>query len=46
MSGHITSFPHTPSLVAPTVELKSYLTKKNIWQCLGLRNGMLGRLYM
>ena len=28
MSGPITTFPHTPSLVSPTVELKSYLTKK------------------
>jgi len=36
MSGPITSFPHTPSLVAPTVELKSYLTNKtnsNVWVC-------------
>jgi hypothetical protein len=36
MSGPITSVPHTPSLLAPTVELKSCLTNKiysNIWTC-------------
>jgi hypothetical protein len=36
MSGPIISFPHTPSLLAPTVELKSNVTKKiysNVWIC-------------